>query len=259
VKVNDLPAVAGPRWLRAGWQMYKKAPLAWSLMAGGNIGIFFLLAMIPVIGSIAGAALQPVLVAGIFIAAASVAAHENTPPPNTLFAAFKRPNLRDLVLIGLIESTLTLIVAGVVLQYVLGDIKIAGRLSELDDKTKTALEAAVSAKAWAVFAALAAIAAIKGALWFCVPLLAEHPTMKASHALRWSIYALFSNPAAMLLYGATMLLATFVAALPAALLPPLVMVALLVAVPVVILSNYAGYRAVFDESSPGAAEPPAAG
>lgn len=242
--VNDLPALAGPKWLMEGWRIYRRAPLAWSLMAGGFLGIVILLAVLPLVGQILAAALQPVLAAGMCVAAAESA--KGTVPPNTLFVAFKHPNRRDLVLVGLIESTLILIVTALIFQYVLGAVKLDGPLSPSDPKTMKLLADALVGKEWALYLGITAVALIKGALWFCVPLLAFSPSMRVSHAIRWSVYAMLSNPGAMILYSIAMLALAMVVSLPVVVFQPMMIVMLLVAVPVVLLSNFAGYKAVFE-------------
>src|SRR6185312_14672543 len=100
---------------------------------------------------------------------------------------------------------------------------------------------ALKGKEWLLALYFILTVIVKGALWFAPALIAFHgmPTM---HAVRWSVYAALANVGAMLLYGTLLVALLFVAALPSGL-------GLIVAMPVMAISTYVGYREVF-ESGP---------
>jgi uncharacterized membrane protein len=79
---------------------------------------------------------------------------------------------------------------------------------------------------------------VKGAMWFAPPLIAFHG-MTTVQAMRWSVYAAISNLGAMIVYGAALLGMFFLALIPWGL-------GLLVALPLMAISTYIGYREVFE-------------
>jgi hypothetical protein len=244
MKVMDLPARAGWLWIGTAFQLYRRAPLALSLMAGGWLGIILLLFLVPLIGQLAMAALQPVLTAGFLLAIRGLA--ENAPVvPNSLFAAFRQANFRDLMLVGLIESVLVSLSAGIAMQYVLGSVTFEAGASPTDPKTVEVFKQALQGKEWAFVLAGIAIVVVKGLFWFVVPLLAFNPDMRLGHALRWGVYATLSNIGAMIFYGLATLAFSLALMLPSALLPPLAILLLGIGIPVVIASSYVGYREAF--------------
>ena len=86
-------------------------------------------------------------------------------------------------------------------------------------------------------------AIVKGSLWFAPALIAFHG-LTAMAAIRWSLYAALSNLGAMLTYLLVLSLAYLVAAIPWGL-------GFIIAVPVMCLSTYTGYRDVFEKQRKG--------
>ena len=87
------------------------------------------------------------------------------------------------------------------------------------------------------FAAAAAIVAIKGVLWFTAALMAHQP-MPASHAIRWSFFALIGNIIPLTLFAFFMFGLMFMAMLPWFL-------GMLVFVPIYAIAHYTSFKAVF--------------
>jgi uncharacterized membrane protein len=87
------------------------------------------------------------------------------------------------------------------------------------------------------FAAVVAMLAIKGVLWFTAALLAHQP-MPASHAIRWSFFALIGNAIPLIVFGVLMFGLLFAAVVPWGL-------GLLVFVPIYAISHYTSFKSVF--------------
>jgi hypothetical protein len=252
MKVRDLPAKAGFGWLAGGFALYRQSPHVWIFMVGGWLGLSVLLAFIPVLGQVAGSVLQPVFFAGMFLGAARQQRGQGVVPP-LLFAGFRLRNLGALIALGALElAILTTIVLLLVvpafsgIEFKMGDAKAMEELSK-----------ALEGRSGWLYLALVAAMAVKGMFWFCGPLLAFHETMKLGHALRWGVYASLSNLGALVCWGLGFLAIAIVLSLPlvllrlSLLLPFLIMLVM----PLVILSNYAAYRAVFiEDEAPGRVE-----
>jgi uncharacterized membrane protein len=95
-------------------------------------------------------------------------------------------------------------------------------------------------KEWILLVGLVLTAIVKGALWFAPAVLAFHD-LTTTHAIRWSLYAALSNLGAMVLYGLALTAAMAAAILPWGL-------GLMLMIPVMVASTYAGYREVFVEA-----------
>jgi len=81
------------------------------------------------------------------------------------------------------------------------------------------------------------VVTIKAAFWFTAAILALNQ-MPATHAIRWSFYALIANFLPMLVFAALMTLIFAVATLP-------LLLGLLVAMPIYAIAHYVSYRDLF--------------
>ena len=233
IRAADVRAANGVRWIVDGFHIYRARPLIWSGLTLGWLVISFGLLLVPLIGGIVANVLQPVFFASFAFAARRQLAGERV-DMGDLFLGF-RANRRALVNVGMLELAAAFAI-------VFGLTFLAGPLdSPLDaSATRNAEELAkvLQDKAGYIFAGLALYALVKGALWFAPALIAFHG-LSAMHAIRWSVYAALSNIGAMLTYLLALSAMYLVAALPWAL-------GFIVAVPVMCLSTYTGYRDVFE-------------
>src|SRR5207249_1159916 len=78
-------------------------------------------------------------------------------------------------------------------------------------------------------------------IWFAPALLTFH-SMRASHAMRWSVYATLSNIAAFVVFGVLAIGLAILAAIPFGL-------GFIVLFPTLVAANYASYRDVFIETA----------
>jgi uncharacterized membrane protein len=149
-----------------------------------------------------------------------------------LFSGFRR-NWHALVIVGLV--LLVLQIAIFVMMWALGLPLLPHTEGPI---TVTEYVEMFEGKEWILALGFLLTVVVKGALWFVPPLVAFHG-MSAGHAMRWSIYAAAENLGAMMTYGAALLCLFFLSLLPYAL-------GLLVAIPMMAISTFVGYREVFE-------------
>jgi len=234
IHVADVRAGNGPRWIAEGFRMYRRQPVVWTGLALGWLVISFGLLLVPIIGGFFATLLQPVFFASFAIAARRQLEGERV-EMGDLFIGF-RTNVRALAMVGAVELVAAMLVI-LVLSLVMGGPAAPATPATPEDMARTLQE-----KAPFLFTALGIMAIVKGALWFAPALIAFHG-MSAPHAIRWSIYASLSNFGAMLTYVLALTLAYIVAALPWGL-------GFAIALPVMCLSTYTGYRDVFEGNAP---------
>ena len=243
MRVIDVPARDALRWYKLAWRdHFMKAPLGWLALLGLWLLSTLFLLIIPIVGQIAANVLQPAFFAGIMLACRAQESGE-APKMNAIFGAF-RQNARALIIAGCIIFFIELLVILLVRTLGLPDIGMTPDGKSLDF---AAFQQAMDGKEWIAFVFFVLVALIKGVFWFVPPLLAFH-NMSASVAIRWSLYAFLSNMGAILLYGLLVML-LFVAVI-------LTYGAVMVfALPLMAISNYTGYKAMFAEDSVPLADP----
>jgi hypothetical protein len=236
IHVRDLRASRGPAWLAGGWRVFRGAPTAWIGLSAGWMAITLGLLFLPFIGPVVANLLQPVFFAS-FARAASKQLSGGRVDMGDLFSGFKLP-LRPLLNIGAI-----LLVAELAIFLLMSLLGLPGvGKGEGDALSIEEYVAALQGKEWILLVGLALTAIVKGALWFAPALLAFQ-ALPTAHAIRWSVFAALSNVGAMVAYGIVLTVAFAAAILPWGL-------GLLVVVPVMVASTYAGYADVFEGSSP---------
>lgn len=236
LRVRDIPASGGPRWLAEAFRLFRRAPGTWIGLSCGWMAIWLGLMLVPVVGNVAGSMMQPAFYAGFALAAWKQLSGETLQMPD-LFLGF-RTRLKPLLQLGALLFAMEL---GVVyLMRAVGFPDLVDANGELLRATE--FVEAMRGKEWIFFAGCGLLALLKGALWFAPALLAFHD-LSVGGAIRWSVYAALSNIGALLLYGLALVAIFFAALLPWGL-------GLFVAVPVMLASTYAGYRDVFEEGTP---------
>lgn len=232
IHVRDLAMASGPGWLAGGWRLFRGRPFVWVGLAVGWMVISLGLIMVPLVGGVVANLLQPVFFASFALAAHRQLAGE-TIDMGDLFSGFRRP-LRPLVNVGAL-----LLAAELLIFALMGAMGLPG-LTPGDKGAMFDFEAWVEAlrgKEWILVAGALLTGVVKGALWFAPALLAFRD-LSTAHAVRWSVYAALSNAGAMVAYGVALTVMFVAAALPWGL-------GLIIAIPVMVVSTYAGYAAVF--------------
>lgn len=232
IRVAELKASRGVGWIAEAFKLFRKAPFAWIALCSAWILITLALLILPLVGQAIANFLQPVFFASFAIAAYKQAAGERVLMAD-LFAGFRR-NLRALVNLGVL-----ILVAVLAIIFAMGLLGLpvmapsGGEAATIDEYLES-----LRGKEWLVAATFLAIVAVKSAVWFAPPLIAFHG-MGAFEAIRWSVYAAISNLGALIVYGAILFAIFFVAFIPWGL-------GLVVAIPVMAISSYTGYREVFE-------------
>jgi hypothetical protein len=239
IKVADLKASRGASWIVEAFTLFRKAPLAWIALCSAWILITLALLILPLVGQAIANFLQPVFFASFAIVAYKQAAGEGVLMAD-LFAGFKR-NLRALLNLGVL-----VLVAVLVIIFAMGLLGLPVMSSGNEAQTIDEYVESLRGKEWLLAATFLAIVAVKSAVWFAPPLIAFHG-MGAFEAIRWSVYAAISNFGALIVYGAILFAIFFLAFIPWGL-------GLVVAIPVMAISSYTGYREVF-ETAPAEAKP----
>jgi uncharacterized membrane protein len=150
-----------------------------------------------------------------------------------LFAGFKVSG-RTLIQIGAVS-----LLAEILVLMALSAVGFFDGLSAMkrEDLTLETISKAFEGKEAIWFAALAALIAIKGVLWFSAALMAHQP-MPATHAIRWSFFALIGNFVPLVFFAILMFMLLTVATLPW-------LLGLLVFFPIYAITHYTSFKAVF--------------
>lgn len=240
IRVAEVSPSRGGSWLGEAFTLFRRKPMAWIGLCAGWLVITLGLVMIPLIGGVIANFLQPVFFASFAITALRQSAGEPV-VAGDLFLGFRR-NVRALVQLGAI-----LLVLEIGIFALMAALGLPMTASGEGPFTMQQYAEALSGKEWILAVGFVLTAFVKGALWFAPPLIALHG-MSATHAMRWSVYAALSNLGAMIVYGVALVVLFIAALIPWAL-------GLLAFIPVMVISTYCGYRAVFEAK---AAESPAA-
>ncbi|HXF80636.1 MAG TPA: BPSS1780 family membrane protein [Usitatibacter sp.] len=233
VRVADLPALRGARWITESFRLFGAAPFVWMSLCLSWIGLTFALLVIPILGGPVASFLQPAFAASFAIVAYRQTRGEKI-GANDIFVGF-RHNFRSLVNLGAIFATvmLAIFLAGMAMGLPLGPQ--SAEPGAFEEYVKQ-----VEDKRWIVLSCFGALVFLKAVLWFAPQLIAFHG-METMQSIRWSAYAAVSNIGALLVYG-VLLYGLFYLSL---LTFPWVF-GFAVTIPVAAISGYVGYRDVFE-------------
>jgi uncharacterized membrane protein len=230
---RSVPPGRGWRWIAEGFEFFRGQPGPWIaiavILALGFIG----LALIPVLGSLAGMVLAPVFAGGLAVACREQDQGREL-SISLVFAGF-RERFGTLASIGLIYLGIT-----VALALVVGLVTGAGVYSLLGSGADPASAAGAGLTLLLAFLVmLALLLPVFMALWFA-PLLAVFHEQGPAESMRASFVACLKNIAPFLLYGVVLFLLAIAASIPFGL-------GWLVLGPTMAASLYTGYRDVFFE------------
>jgi len=232
MRVIDVPARAGFTWIKMSFLLFRAQPTGWlALLAAWLLASLGLL-IIPFIGGALFGILQPGFFASFVIAARDqeadlpVGAHQ-------LLAGF-RFNGKPLITIGSITLLTNLLVFAILAMLGLPLSMQAGADGVPD---MAAFSRELQGKEWIAWLGLALSLVVKGVLWFTCALLALNQ-MPASHAIRWSFFALVANFLPMLVFAALMTAMFILATIP-------LLLGMFIAMPVFAIIHYVTYREVF--------------
>ena len=235
MRVNDVSISNGGVWISEAFTLFRAQPLQWmALMFAWVLTSLALAVVVPYVGSAISKILQPAFFAGFMLACGDQASGKRVTPAH-LFAAL-RVNARALIAIGglvlLLEGTLAISMSALGFQPVF--------MTGVDLETATnALRASLEGKGWLLATSTLIATLIMAIFWFTAPLLAFHD-MPLTHAIRWSFYAFFSNILPMAFFALLVMGLMFLGAMSAGL-------ALIVVMPLFMISSYTSYKHVFAE------------
>jgi uncharacterized membrane protein len=230
-----LSAGRGWAWIVEGWNLFKRQPATWIGIAVLLAVIFVVLAIIPVLGSLAAMVLAPVFGAGVVIGSRAIDEGANLEVAH-LFAGF-RERFGTLASVGLVYLG-----ASVAIALVVGLATGAGLWGLVGGGADPlSLGAAGATLLLALLVMMALMLPVLMAVWFSPPLVVFHD-LGAGEAMKQSFVACLRNVVPFLVYGVILLLLSMLASLPFGL-------GWLVLGPVLAGSLYTSYRDIFFEQS----------
>ncbi len=227
-------------WIIEGWRLFAQAPGIWMVLLLIYLGISVVLSLIPLVGMLAHALLNPLLIGGMLYGAAAQARGESLEVAH-LFRGFQdQERMGPLVLLGAI-SVAGYVLIGLVVLVLLGGGALLGAALNTTE-TNMAPDAMSGLFIGAGFIALLITLTIgmliTMALFYGIPLVMLSG-QNAWPAAQESITACWINMLPMLVLGLIYLVLIMLAAVPLGL-------GFLVLGPVTVCTVYASYREIFE-------------
>jgi uncharacterized membrane protein len=217
-------------WIAAGWELFKKQAGMWIAVVLVAFVIFFVLALIPVIGSLATFVLSPVFAAGVLVCAREVDEGRSMDVGH-LFAGF-RGKLGPLATVGAIYLG-----AAVVIALVVGLATGASVFAMMSGSGAEVTPAAAMTVLLALLIMLALLLPVIMAVWFAPALVMFHDK-PAVEAMKESFAGCLRNIVPFLVYGVVMMVFGVIASIPLGL-------GWLVLGPVLCTSYYTSYKDIY--------------
>ena len=227
---RGVEAGRGWDWIAAGWELFKKQAGMWIAVVLVAFVIFFVLALIPVVGSLATFVLSPVFAAGVLVGSRAVEEGRGLEIGH-LFAGF-REKLAPLATVGAIYLG-----AAVAIALVVGLATGASIFAMMSGGGEAATPAAALTVILALLIMLALLLPVVMAVWFAPALVMFHDK-GAVDAMKESFSGCLRNIVPFLVYGVVMLVFGVIAAIPLGL-------GWLVLGPVLCTSFYTSYKDIY--------------
>ncbi|TXL68244.1 BPSS1780 family membrane protein [Zeimonas arvi] len=259
MQINPLRAATGWRWVRDGFSLLRRQPIALLAITFLNLMLLSLSVVIPLVGAVSPLVLTPALMVGLMHAVRSAEAGR-MPSPGLLFAGFRDAGgtaWRPLLVLGGFNAAATLAALA------LAALADGGTLMRLATGQAGADEMGAddSSMLYAAIVFVLVYTPIQMAMWYA-PLFAAWHKVPPAKALFFSFFAVWRNKWAFLVFGAGWFAVAFLASLAVRLLdsllgdsPVLLSMLLsplsLVLITAVYCSFWASYRdAVVDAQTP---------
>jgi uncharacterized membrane protein len=217
-------------WIAVGWELFKKQAGMWIALVLVAFVIFFVLALIPVIGSLATFVLSPVFAAGVLAGSREIDEGRELEIAH-LFAGFKQ-KFAQLATVGAIYLG-----AAIVIALVVGLATGASVFATLSGHGEAATPAAALTILLALLIMLALLLPVVMAVWFAPALVLFHDK-GAVDAMKESFSGCLRNIVPFLVYGVVLLVLGLIASIPLGL-------GWLVLGPVLCTSFYASYKDIY--------------
>jgi len=229
---RGVAAGRGWDWIVSGWELFKKQPGMWIGLVVVAMILFFIMALIPFIGSLALAVLGPVFAGGVMLGCKALDEGGELQLGH-LFAGF-REKLGTLAAVGAIY-----LVSVIVIALVVGLVTGAGLFALMSggDPGAGAGAGAVMGMLLAFLIMMALLIPVFMAMWFA-PTLVVLQDRGAVEAMKESFAGCLKNIVPFLLYGVVLFVAAIIAAIPLGL-------GWLVLGPVAAGSIYTSYRDIY--------------
>ena len=224
-----LEAAAGWQWIASGWDLFVKSPGLWI----GMILVSGIISMVAGIIPFASSILMPLFSAGFMYACYRLETGQEMKFEN-LFHGFQN-QAGPLAILGLLNVAASVVIGFVVLTI----IGTGTGLGALGGEEGAIAGFIFGLLASMLFGALLYIPVAMG-LWFAPALVLFHPELKPIDAVVLSFKACLKNWVAFLIYSIALLVIITVASIP-------FFLGLLIAMPVIVASTFAGYRSIFTE------------
>jgi len=202
MQINPLPALTGWHWVKDGFRLLRRQPIALLALTFMNLFLLSLSVLIPLVGSVAPLVLTPALMVGLMHAVRS-ADRGQTPTPGMLFSAFRDNGgraIRPLLLLGGFNAAVT--VLALTLSAMADDgtlMRVATGQIGADDP---ALEEASLMRPALVFLAL--YTPVQMAMWYA-PLFIAWNDVPVKRALFYSFVGVLRNKRVFLVYAVSWL------------------------------------------------------
>lgn len=226
-------AVAAGRgwdWIPLGWELFKKQAGMWIALVLVAFVIFFVLALIPIVGSLATFVLTPVFAAGVLVGSRAVDEGRELEIGH-LFAGFKQ-KFAQLATVGAIYLGSAIVIALVVGLATGASIFTMMSLSGAEASPAAALSVLL-----ALLIMLALLLPVVMAVWFAPALVLFHDK-NAVDAMKESFSGCLRNVVPFLVYGIVIMVFGVIASIPLGL-------GWLVLGPVLCTSFYTSYKDIY--------------
>src|SRR5712692_8862097 len=229
---RGVPAGHGWNWIAEGWTLFKRAPWIWIAIIVTFAVIYFVVALVPFVGSLASFLLGPVFGAGLMLGCRAIEEGGELEFKH-LFEGFSN-RLGPLVAVGALYLAAwigILLVAALVGGVGVFALFLGG------GQNPAAMSAALTTVALVVLIVLALSIPVLMAVWFAPALVVFHE-LGPVEAMKDSFLGCLRNVLPFLVYGIMLTLAAILATIPLAL-------GWLVLGPVIAASVYTSYRDIY--------------
>lgn len=218
MQINPLRAATGWRWVRDGFSLLRRQPIALLAITFLNLMLLSLSVVIPLVGAVSPLVLTPALMVGLMHAVRSAEAGR-MPSPGLLFAGFRDAGgtaWRPLLVLGGFNAAATLAALA------LAALADGGTLMRLATGQAGADEMGAddSSMLYAAIVFVLVYTPIQMAMWYA-PLFAAWHKVPPAKALFFSFFAVWRNKWAFLVFGAGWFAVAFLASLAVRLLDSL--------------------------------------
>ena len=234
----------GASWIGEAWRLFKDAPGSWVACFLIFVLLMIVLALIPVLGNIAGALLSPFVIGGMMIGCRELERNEELEVAH-MFAGFKQ-NSGPLLVLGLLELALSLVamlIAAVIIFLTVGVVFLGVLIGQSPDPGTTLEPGFWLGAITMLLIVVSLFIPVTMAVWFA-PALVALDNVEPIKALKWSFFACLKNMWPFLIYGLIMMVLAIVASIP-------FFLGWLLLGPVIIASVYTSYRDIFHARSLG--------